>query len=241
MRVSAKRMNLSSKFTQRVVTFAEDEESDPSLADDFAGGALIGRAGPGYDWQRLRCGSESGSSSSATTHPPRAERSDSLNPPRSATSLSTRTTRTPTSSPSSAKISEKRRAAAPESFGRVSPIQSLSQLSSPKHLSRNEDPHPHPIDTAIPASALQIYKVAHRYALHELAVLALDHVNSSLTPQTAFPLLLATQLYPVLYASIKQYALDNYAAVSASTQFKRCFQEVGMGTWGEPGGEVSST
>ena len=116
---------------------------------------------------------------------------------------------------------------------------SLRQLGSPKQHSRNEDPHQHPVTLFEPASALQIYKIAHRYGLQELAALALNHVASSLTPQTAFPLLLATQLYPALYASIKTYALDNYYTVSSCSDFKRCFQEVGMGTWGEQGGEVS--
>lgn len=53
------------------------------------------------------------------------------------------------------------------------------------------------------ASALAIYRIAHRYLLPELASLALCHIISTLTLRTAFPLLLSTHLWPDLHSAIK--------------------------------------
>lgn len=234
------------------VHFAAPTVSDSHGFDDFAESMLVSRAAPGYDWQRLRLGSDAGSSDSRLTIAARSDASDSAGQPsRASTSMGyVRPARIPRhvppvtpnkSSPSA--TADKRRIPSPEVVGRISPVQSLSnllQLSSPKvQPSRNEDPHPHPVSVSNLPSAVQIYKIADRYGITELAELAKDHIVMTLRPESAFRLLLATQLYPVLYASVKAYAVQNYHAVSACPEFKRCFQEVGLGTWGEQGGEVS--
>lgn len=48
-----------------------------------------------------------------------------------------------------------------------------------------------------------MYQIAHRYSITTLAELALEHIVLNLTPRTAFPLLLATPLWPDLHSSIK--------------------------------------
>jgi hypothetical protein len=68
----------------------------------------------------------------------------------------------------------------------------------PQPVANTIDPHPHPTPPPIPASALSMYQVAHRYAMPGLAALALEHMMSTITPQSAFPLLLATSLWAEL-------------------------------------------
>jgi hypothetical protein len=100
------------------------------------------------------------------------------------------------------------------------------------------DPHPHPAPAPGPASALEMYRLAHRYGFSQLTQLALGHIVDTLTPQTAFPLLLATHLWPELHAAIREYALANYYAIVSEPEFRRCYTEVGEGLW-EKGGDVS--
>jgi len=78
----------------------------------------------------------------------------------------------------------------------VSPRTARSTASTP-------DPHPHPTPTPSPASALSIYQVAHRYAMPSLASLALEHIMSTISPQSAFALLLATSVWDELYSLIE--------------------------------------
>lgn len=108
-----------------------------------------------------------------------------------------------------------------------------------KRPARGEEaePHAHPATVVTPASALAIYRIAHRYLLPELASLALCHIISTLTLRTAFPLLLSTHLWPDLHSAIKDYALANYDAVCREPEFRRCYAEVGEGLW-EHGGDV---
>ncbi|KAK4698186.1 hypothetical protein P7C70_g8100, partial [Phenoliferia sp. Uapishka_3] len=132
--------------------------------------------------------------------------------------------------------------------GRISPSTSRVAISrriiakeeekvEDKATEREADPHAHPVRCVTPASALAIYQIADRYSLVELASLALCHVIATLTPRTAFPLLLSTHLWPDLHAAIKEYALANYEAVCREPEFRRCYAEVGEGLW-EHGGEV---
>lgn len=65
------------------------------------------------------------------------------------------------------------------------------------------DPHPHPTPTPSPASALSIYQVAHRYDMPGLATLALEHIMSTITPQSSFALLLATSVWDELRSLIE--------------------------------------
>ena len=101
------------------------------------------------------------------------------------------------------------------------PITPASNFSTPSRYSASPrssrqgpmasapDPHPHPTPAPGPASALAIYQVAHRYGMPTLATLALEHVMSTITPQSSFALLLATSLWDEL-RSLIEVCLDNY-------------------------------
>lgn len=91
------------------------------------------------------------------------------------------------------------------------------------------DPHEHPCAKPPPASALALYRLAHRYHQQGLAHLSKVQLISSLTPQTAFPTLLATNLYEDLYEDVKAYVLDNWDSVSQTSEFERCCDEVSTG------------
>lgn len=65
------------------------------------------------------------------------------------------------------------------------------------------DPHLHPTAPAPPASALCMYQIAHRYAIPALASLALEHMMSTITPQSSFPLLLATTVFDELHSLVE--------------------------------------
>lgn len=85
----------------------------------------------------------------------------------------------------------------------------------PTSMAPSSDPHPHPTPAPAPASALSIYQVAHRYIMPNLAALALEHIMSTITPQSSFALLLATsswdELHPLvevsfmIFSSVKAY------------------------------------
>lgn len=70
------------------------------------------------------------------------------------------------------------------------------------------DPHPHPTPAPAPASALSIYQVAHRYVMPNLAVLALEHIMSAITPQSSFALLLATAAWDDLHSLVEVRTLN---------------------------------
>lgn len=82
-----------------------------------------------------------------------------------------------------------------------------------------------------------MYRLAHRYRLEPLMDLSLSHLTSSLTPTTAFPLLLSTHHFPQLHAEIRGYCLANCWRIVGEGEVERCFQEVGEGMW-DNGGEV---
>lgn len=65
------------------------------------------------------------------------------------------------------------------------------------------DPHPHPTPAPPPASALSMYQVAHRYALPGLAALSLEHMMSTITPESSFALLLASSTWDELHALVE--------------------------------------
>jgi hypothetical protein len=75
-----------------------------------------------------------------------------------------------------------------------------SNQSSGKHA---PDPHPHPTLPPPPASALSMYQIAHRYGMEGLSTLALEHLMSTLTPQSSFSLLLATSAWDTLRGFIE--------------------------------------
>ncbi|KAG6830314.1 hypothetical protein H0H92_001249 [Tricholoma furcatifolium] len=91
------------------------------------------------------------------------------------------------------------------------------------------DPHPHPTPPPRPASALSIYQVAHRYAMPNLATLALEHMLSTITPQSSFALLLASSVWEELHSLVEDYVVDKWDDVSISEEFEQCCQEVAAG------------
>ncbi|KAJ7068532.1 hypothetical protein C8F01DRAFT_613074 [Mycena amicta] len=100
------------------------------------------------------------------------------------------------------------------------------------------DPHPHPTPPPPPASALSVYQVAHRYAIPSLASLALDHMMSTLTPSSAFGLLLATSVWDELRSLVEDFVVHNWDAVSTCPEFEQCCKEVSAGEWGPEGGKT---
>lgn len=73
----------------------------------------------------------------------------------------------------------------------------------PTSMASSSDPHPHPTPAPAPASALSIYQVAHRYIMPNLATLALEHIMSTITPQSSFALLLATSSWDELHPLVE--------------------------------------
>ena len=65
------------------------------------------------------------------------------------------------------------------------------------------DPHAHPTSTPPPASALSVYQIAHRYELPGLATLALEHMMTTITPQSCFALLLASVVWDELHSLVE--------------------------------------
>ena len=130
---------------------------------------------------------------------------------------------------------------------------SKSVHHSPPAKSEAKDPHPHPTTVsdrgrhlilcswveliAEIASALAIYKLAHRYELRELTKLALDHLVTQLRPPTAFTLLLATPLWQELHQAIQAYTYEHWHEILLEEDFKLCFDELGEGKW-DKGGET---
>lgn len=91
------------------------------------------------------------------------------------------------------------------------------------------DPHMHPTQELPSASALAIYQVSHRYALPGLMSLALEHMMSTITPKSAFPLLLATHLWEDLHTLVEDFIVEHFDTVSRCDAFDQCCQEVAAG------------
>lgn len=106
---------------------------------------------------------------------------------------------------------------------------SLTSTASSRHESLLLDPHQHPCVKPPPASALALYRLAHQYHQQGLVHLCKTQLINSLTPQTAFPTLLATNLYNDLYEDVKAYVLDKWDLVSQTNEFERCCDEVSAG------------
>ncbi|KAF6762143.1 hypothetical protein DFP72DRAFT_1061420 [Ephemerocybe angulata] len=108
--------------------------------------------------------------------------------------------------------------------------------TSPRVTRGNPDPHPHPTPAPPPASALAMYQVAHRYSMRSLSVLALEHIMSTITPDTCFAMLLASYAWDELHSLVEDYAIEKWDEVSVSEEFERCCNEVAAGEWGADGG-----
>lgn len=132
---------------------------------------------------------------------------------------------------------------APDGSSRVSGSgarRTLSNASTVAQPSRTgtHDPHQHPCSVPGPASALSIFKLAHRYHMQDLSRLASLHMVATLTPQSAFPMLLATSMYTELHTRIKTYVYQHWHLVSHTDEFERCCDEVSVGMWGADAGKT---
>ncbi|KAJ1036058.1 hypothetical protein NDA18_000205 [Ustilago nuda] len=123
--------------------------------------------------------------------------------------------------------------------GASGPRRTLSNASTvARPLAGTHDPHDHPCSDPGPASALSIFKLAHRYHMQELSRLASLHMVATLTPQSAFPMLLATSMYTELHIRIKTYVYQHWHLVSHTQEFERCCDEVSVGMWGADAGKT---
>ncbi|THV08322.1 hypothetical protein K435DRAFT_641597 [Dendrothele bispora CBS 962.96] len=111
----------------------------------------------------------------------------------------------------------------------------------PRRSSNTLDPHVHPTAPPPPASALSMYQIAHRYAMPALQTLALEHMMSTITPQSSFALLLATSAWEELHGMVEDYVVEKWEDVSVSPEFEQCCQEVAGGEWGAEGGKTMMT
>jgi len=71
-----------------------------------------------------------------------------------------------------------------------------------------------------------------------LAALALEHIMSTITPQSSFASLLATSLWEELRSLIEDYVVERWDEVSACMEFEQCCKEVAAGEWGPDGGKT---
>lgn len=115
-----------------------------------------------------------------------------------------------------------------------------SQATSPVDEGEGWDVHPHPSCAPGAASALAVFRLAHRYELHSLSRLAAVHLVDTLTPHSAFPTLLATSMYAELHARIKAYVYTHWHHVAATHEFQTCCDEVCTGVWGARAGKTIS-
>ncbi|KAF5364175.1 hypothetical protein D9756_000336 [Leucocoprinus leucothites] len=139
------------------------------------------------------------------------------------------------SKPDPSGLSTSRYAAAPSKHYSITPRTSRSQQPS---IISTLDPHPHPSPAPSPASALSMYQVAHRYAMPGLANLALEHMMTTITPQSSFAFLLATTTWEELHTLVQDYIIEKWEEVSASEEFEQCCQEIAAGEWGPNGGKT---
>ncbi|OCH94348.1 hypothetical protein OBBRIDRAFT_723203 [Obba rivulosa] len=114
----------------------------------------------------------------------------------------------------------------------------LSPHPSRQRTSSRADPHAHPTAAPQPASALSMYQLAHRYAMPGLASLALEHIMSTITPQSSFAILLATSTWDELHSMVEDFVVEKWEDVSVSEEFEQCCEEVASGEWGPEGGRT---
>jgi len=61
---------------------------------------------------------------------------------------------------------------------------------------------------------------------------------STITPQSSFPLLLATSVWVELRSLVEDFVVERWDEVSMSDEFEQCCQEVAAGEWGVEGGKT---
>uniref|UniRef100_V5EPB6 BTB domain-containing protein n=1 Tax=Kalmanozyma brasiliensis (strain GHG001) TaxID=1365824 RepID=V5EPB6_KALBG len=107
------------------------------------------------------------------------------------------------------------------------------------HFADQEDVRSAILDEEWARGADQGYlTLAHRYHMQDLSRLAALHMVATLTPQSAFPMLLATSMYEELHAQIKTYVYQHWHLVSHTQEFERCCDEVSVGMWGADAGKT---
>lgn len=74
-----------------------------------------------------------------------------------------------------------------------------------------------------------MYHVAHRYGMPALSGLALEHMLSTLTPESSFALLLASSTWEELRSLVEDYIVEKWDDVALTEEFERCCQEVAAG------------
>lgn len=221
-------------------------------------------SGPGeWEWKPFRSSSSEGAlntdSRSTTSGDGEGIRSPfSENPVSPSTNVTTTATRVPPQSnkmPSTARSvsgpSVPRRSQGSSSTGqdgRVKLVPLTTTQSSysgvPHPLSPHSqrqihvDPHAHPTPEPASASALAMYIVAHRYAMPNLATLALEHMMATISPQTGFTLLLASTVWVEIHSLIEDYVVEKWEQVSTTAEFEACCAEVAAGEWGPDGGKA---
>lgn len=146
-------------------------------------------------------------SSTPTTRSPGARQSNAPSASGSASALAA------TLSPTAASGTASHRSSKPVSLTIPSPSAKFGAPHFPMsphaprgRVASSADPHPHPTSEPPPASALSMYSVAHRYAMPGLASLALEHILSTITPQTSFAVLLATATWEELHTLVEVHA-----------------------------------
>ncbi|WFD07392.1 hypothetical protein MVES1_002756 [Malassezia vespertilionis] len=93
-----------------------------------------------------------------------------------------------------------------EKSERVMPRSQSGMLSSTVPSQNKSDPHPHPPMLPVsPASALSMYRLAHRYNILPLCDITNAHIIAQLTPENATNYLLCTALFDQLQFSIQTY------------------------------------
>lgn len=183
------------------VTFTPIEDARSIPSDDLPETWLSESPDSGWGWfaqDGAACEAPSAPTAQAPSSPS-AKKKNSKGKRSAVASMAVRRSSTP-----------ERDTSAASAAGRLSPLGAVSPTTLrsvsapvPETAKVDKDPHHHPSHSIEPASALAIYKLAHRMELQNLADLALCHIVQTLTPRTAFPLLLSTFLWGDLYSAIK--------------------------------------
>ncbi|WAQ93380.1 hypothetical protein PtA15_18A441 [Puccinia triticina] len=82
------------------------------------------------------------------------------------------------------------------------------------------------------SSAFSVYRLAHCYELTDLQHIVITHLCSHLTPASAFPILLASFVFPELHAQVKAYCLAHYFEILSQPEFSVI--DMGSQEWPKP-------
>jgi len=71
-----------------------------------------------------------------------------------------------------------------------------------------------------------------------LATLALEHMMTTITPQSCFALLLDSVVWDELHSLVEDFVVDRWSEVQISQEFEQGCAEVAAGEWGADGGKT---